>query len=208
MSQSKASLRRALRSALTHKAAADILIDSVKNAQTKINAALDKLDADSEVALDTNYAATCAIAAPLNADAAIAEQDRSSLRRIMRSKLKSKKAADTLVDAIAALHSKFNSMLAKLDAEAGTLNDVNYVSTLAVSVLAPNAPTAAPTANKASLRRKMEVAMSHRKLANSLLDGVVAAENALNAALAKLDAGTINGQMASLKVSVIDPESN
>lgn len=205
MPQHKQTRRKTLRSALAHKAAADKFIDSLAGMQAKLNAALDKLDADSELALDTDYVASCALPAPLLADAVYPAQNKSSMRRIWRSKLKHKKLADALIEALAGLESNFNAMLAKLDAEAGTLDDTDYVSSLAVAAISPDAASLGQ--HKASLRKTMIDAMAHKKLGNEIVDAVAATQAAFNAVLAKLDAATISGQCAALKVSAIDPDS-
>jgi hypothetical protein len=44
-------------------------------------------------------------------------------------------------------------------------------------------------------------------LADQIIDAVIGAQAAFNAALVLLDAGTITGVMAPLEVSVLDPES-
>ena len=61
--------------------------------------------------------------------------------------------------------------------------------------------------HKASMRKALRSALSHKKLADQLLDNMVATQSAFNAVLVKLDAATINGQCAALKVSVLNPDS-
>jgi len=54
MSQSKASLRKKVRSALANKEAADDILEAINKLQTTLNAILVKLDADTGVT-DTDY---------------------------------------------------------------------------------------------------------------------------------------------------------
>jgi len=161
--------------------------------------------ADAIGGLDTNYVASCSLPSPILADGVYPAQNLSSMRRVWRSKLKHKRLADTLIEALAGLESNFNAMLAKLDAEAGTLDDTDYVSSLAVAAISPDAASLGQ--HKASLRKTMIDAMAHKKLGNEIVDAIAAAQNSFNAVLAKLDAATINGQCAALKVSAIDPDS-
>jgi hypothetical protein len=60
-------------------------------------------------------------------------QNKASLRQILRSGLASKKGGDHVADKIKELQTKLNALLAKLDADAG-VTDVNYASTLGVTV--------------------------------------------------------------------------
>jgi hypothetical protein len=204
MSQHKASLRRSIRSALKHKGVADKLIDSLADVQNKLNAAIDKLAADNPASLDTNYAATQGIAAPFKADDKVAGQSKTSTRSKLRSTMKHKRAADAVADAMEQLQARHNAMLAKLDAEAGTLDDTNYASTLGVSVMNPSAATLGQ--NKASLRKIMRSAMSHQRLADQIVDGIIATQSALNAVLAQLDTSVLTGIAAKKIASPIKPD--
>ena len=162
--------------------------------------------ANAIAGLDTDYVAACAIASPFSADAVISgAANKASIRRVMRSSLAKKKLADDYIDALAAIDAQFNILLAKLDAEAGTLNDGNYAALLTLSAIDPDA--AHYGQNKASMRKALRSAMAHKKLADQLLDNLVAAQAAFNAVLPLLDAATIHGSCAALEVSVLDPDS-
>lgn len=163
--------------------------------------------ADAIGGLDTDYEATAAITDLFEADGEGEDaQHRASLRRSLRSALKHRRLADEISDSLEEIQVAFNAMLAKLDAEAGTLDDGDYEDTLAVSAIDPDAE-GFDAQHKASFRRTMRSALSHRRLADEILDSIKAMQDAFNAALALLDAATVNGQAAALKVAVIDPDA-
>lgn len=206
MSQHRATLRRSLQSALKHRKLADSLLDSLSELQTKFNLAMDKLDADDEADLDTDYAATASVALLLDADAVgTAGQHRASLRKTLQSSLSHRRLANSILDSMTDMQSNMNALLVKLDAEAGTLAGTDYEATLAVEVT--DADVAGHGQHKASMRRSLESALSHRRLANQIADSIEGMEKALNAALAQIDTGAITGVMAALKVSVVVPDA-
>lgn len=155
--------------------------------------------------LDTNYVSLGTISSPFLSDEVNSAQDKASIRRVMRSVLKHKALADTLIDSLAVLEANYNALLIKLDAEAGTLNDQNYASSLSVVALSPDAHSHGQ--HQASFRKTLRSALSHARLADQITDGIAASEAALNSALAKLDTANINGQMAALKVTAIIPDA-
>ena len=57
--------------------------------------------------------------------------NKSNLRRTLEVALANRKLSDDLIDAIVAMETSYNALLAKLDADAG-VTDVDYESTLAV----------------------------------------------------------------------------
>jgi len=157
--------------------------------------------------LDTNYESSGAITDLFEADDVQAgAQHKATLRASLRSALAHRKLADEIADSIEEIQVAFNAMLAKLDAESGTLNDVNYASTLGVTALAPDA-VGSGAQHKASLRKSLRSALAHRRLADQLLDNIKSMQDAFNSTLALLDAATVNGQTATLKVSVMNPDA-
>lgn len=206
--QHKATLRVSLRSALSHRRLANELIDGIKLAQDQFNAAMDKLDADSAVALDTDYEATLAISSDeaFEADEQKAgAQHKATLRRSLRSALSHRRLADEIADSVEEAQTAINAMLVKLDAEAGTLDDTDYESTLALEVTAADTNEAGAQ-HKATLRRSLRSALSHRRLADQILDAIVGLQGAMNSALAQLDTSSVNGNMAQFKVTAIEPD--
>lgn len=204
--QNASSMRRRLRSAVSHKKLADELLDSIQDSQDKLNATLDKLDADTAGALDTDYEATGEITDLFEADGESTDaQHKQSLRRSLRSALAHRHMADEIADSIEEWQASYNSWLQKLDAEGGTLNDTDYVSSLGVDAIDSDA-AGEDAQHGQSFRRSMESAMADRSLSDAVLDAISGMQEAMNASMALLDAGTVNGAHATLKVSPIDPD--
>lgn len=204
--QNASSLRRRLRSAVAHKRLADTLLDSLKESQTALNAALDKLDADSDVALDTDYEATLAISPVVEFDGkGTGAQHGQSLRKTLRSALAHRRLADEIADAMEEWQVAFNAWMAKLDAEAGTLASTDFVADLAVEVVDADGE-GYDAQHKATLRKSLISALANRPLADTILTSIVEMQEAMNASLAALDAGDVNGEHAGFKVAVIDPD--
>jgi len=204
--QNKASMRSSLRSALTHKKAVDEFLDSLKDSQSKWNNAMDKLQADTPAALDTNYYSTQKISDIYEADGEnFGSQHKASLRETMRSALAHRKLADELCDALEEFQTAHNALMAKLDTEAGVLSDTNYVSLLQVSPIAGDSE-GSEAQHHASLRKSLHSALANKSLANRIMDAILGIQSALNSELALLDTGTVAGS-SSRKVSVIDPDT-
>lgn len=207
MSQHKATLRKSMRSAVSHRRLADEILDSLANVQAKWNTTMDKLDVDTAAALDTDYATTGSISDVFEADGEGSDaQHKASLRRSLRSALKHKKLADEICDALEEMSVAYNAMLVKLDVQAGTLTDVDWVSTLGLDIIDPDGEGSGAQ-HKASLRKTLISAMSHRRLANEIMDAITGVQEAMNSSLAALDAGTVNGGHAGFKVSELDPDA-
>lgn len=207
--QNRSTLRSRLRSALAHRSSATTILSDIIATQNALNSALSKLDADSVGALDTDYVATCSIPAAnkLSPDAVTsAAADKATLRRIMERGIGHRAAADEYMDALVELQTAHAALLAKLDAEAGTLAGTNYAATLSVHP-ALSASAYKPAQSNASLRSIMRAGMANESLADQMLDNLIAAQNSFNSALAKIDAHTINGQCAQFVVTVLDMES-
>jgi hypothetical protein len=204
-SQNKATMRKKLRSALAHKKAADTLLDSILSTQSKWNSAMDKLQADSPVALDVNYLTTQGITPLYEADGVnLGSQHKASLRATMRSALAHRKLADELCDALEEFQTAHNALMAKLDAEAGTLASVDFLSSLGVQVLDADAE-GSEAQHKASLRKSLRSALADKELADSIMDALSGLQAALNSELALLDTSVVTGSSGN-KVSVIDPD--
>lgn len=206
MSQHKRSLREVLVSGLANKKLANAYIDGLVAAQTQFNAAMDKLDAESgEPTIATDYG-TLAIASVLSADAPLRAQNTATPRKSMRSAMMNKRVGDALVDSLSDAQSAVNAMLAKLDAQAGTLADTDFEATLAIQAI--DADSSLPGAqNKAPARKVMTAAIAHRKGADMVMDALVALADAMDAALAQIDTGSVSTMMAAYKVAVIDPDA-
>ena len=132
-SRSKTTKREKLRSAMSHKRAADAWLDALATSQAQWNSAMAKLDPDTAAALDADYVSTQSLSSLYEADGEEAgAAHKSSLRLTMRSAFAHKRLADEMADSMEEWQASYGAMLAKLDAEAGTLNDTNYVSLLAV----------------------------------------------------------------------------
>lgn len=209
--QHRTSKRVSLRSALKHKKLADDLLDSLVSTQTSFNALMDKIDADNSATLDVDYVSTQTADNDFAPDAIGSDaQHKSTFRNTMRSAVSHKALADEIMDAMEELETTYNALLAKLDAEAGILNDVDYASTL--GIVATDSDGVGSAQHKASFRVSLKSALSHSSLANDILDTITGAQTAMNAALAQLDGdagvGALVGRYTPLKVTVVNPDSN
>ncbi len=156
--------------------------------------------------LDTNYAATQALTTSWDPDASLPGQHKASARNTLRSALAHRRMADELADALAEFQAAYSALLVKLDAEAGTLSDGNYESTLGVAAIDPE-DASLPAQHKAKMRRSLRAALANTSLADSILDAIAGMQASLNSALAALDDADILGNMAALQVAVIDPDA-
>ncbi len=128
------------------------------------------------------------------------------MRKVVQSALSHRRLANELLDGLEELQVAYNALLVKLDAEAGTVNDADYEASLAVEVIDADGH-GRDAQHKASLRRSLRSALAHKNTADLLIDALADMQEALNSALAAIDAGTINGTMSALKVSVLSPDS-
>jgi len=205
--QHRATRRQALRSALAHKKAADQVLAAINSLQASWNGTMDKLDADTDVALDTDYVASAAAVTPINADVGIGgAQHKATLRQALRSALAHKKLADEIIETIAESATAYAVMLAKLDAEAGTLAATDWVATAGVSVVNPD-DFLGGAQHKATLRVSLRSALANKSLADDILAALSELQTDMNASLAALDAGSVNGAHAAFKVTVLDPDA-
>jgi predicted DNA-binding ribbon-helix-helix protein len=209
MSQHKASLRKSFQKAISHKNLANKILDDVLGIQTQLNAALDKIDADDTGSMDTDYANLVVTASEY--DAYYNAQNKADMRKILINRLSHKKLANEIIDSIEELQVAFNQLLAKIDNESGTLSSTNFVSTLSVDVIDVDAASS-EAQHKAPFRKSLQKALSHKKLANELLDALAGAQTAFNNALAQLDidaaggTGALVGLYTPFKVTAISPD--
>lgn len=132
-------------------------------------------------------------------------QHKSTLRRTLQSSLSHRKMANEVADSIEEFQTALNAWMVKLDAESGTLNDTDYVSTLGLDVIDSDG-VGSEAQHKSSFRRSMQSALSHKRLADQILDAISGMQGAMNSSLAALDAGSVNGAHAGFKVDPIDPD--
>lgn len=207
MGQHKATKRQSLRSAMAHRKLADTILDSIAASQAQFNAAMDKLDADTSAALDTDYEASLAISTPVEFDGDGSNaQHKQSLRKSLRSALAHKKLADEIADALEEQQVAFNAFLVKLDAEGGTLTSTDFASSLGLDVIDADAE-GSEAQHKRSFRETLRSALAHRSLANDIMDALSGLQTNMNNSLAALDAGSVNGAHAGFKVSELDPDA-
>ena len=210
MSQHKSLFRKSLRSALKHKNLADMILDDILAIQTQFNLAMDKMDADDSSAMDIDY--NTLNVAVSEYDAAGSGQHKADLRKTLRSALSHKKLADEIVDSIEEAQANFNALMAKIDADAGTLSVGNVSGFSLVAIGADSVGSDAQ--HKATFRKSLRSAMSHRRLADQIIDAIEGIQEATNSALAQLDVdaagatGALTGLYVPFKVTAIDPDSN
>ena len=209
MSQHKATLRKSARSALRHKNLADKILDDVLGMQVALNAALDKIDADNTASMDTDYVSLVVTASEY--DAQYNAQNKADMRKILINALSHKRLANEIIDSIEELQVAFNQLLAKIDAEGGTLSSTNFESSLAVVAIDSDV-AGSEAQHKASFRKSLQKAVAHKKLANELLDAISGAQSAFNSTLAQLDVdaagatGALVGLYTPFKVTEISPD--
>jgi hypothetical protein len=202
----RATLRRSLQSALKHRSAANELLDGIVRAQVAMNAMLDKLDADDTADLDEDYESSTAITHMFQADEpALPARHKATLRRTFTVALSHRSLANEVVDVMEEIQTAINATLVKLDAQEGELDDDDFEALLSVSVTDADSELL-PAQHRASVRRSLTVALSHRRLARVIVDAIVEMQQNLNAALAQIDTGDIQGEMAQYKVETIEPD--
>lgn len=208
MAQHKQSLRKSLRSALSHKKLADDLLDSIVASQTRMQAIIEKLDANTSGTADTDFAASLPSTQTMDADAAgTLAQHKASLRKSLRSAIKHKALADDMLDSLEELEVAMDALVVKLDAEAGVIDDGDYVDTLSLVVDLADS-VVGPAQNKASRETILRSGLSHKRLADVILSSIGGMQSQMNAALALCDAGFAAGDFATagIEVPTIDPE--
>ena len=131
----KQTIRKALRSALSHKKLADEIADFIEEMQAAHNAAMAKLDADSPILGDVDYVSSLGLSVIDDDGEGSEAQHKTSLRKSLRSAMRNKRAADQIMDALKAMQESFNASMALLDA--GTVAGAH--AALQVAALDPDA---------------------------------------------------------------------
>jgi len=188
MAQHQASNQKTLRSALKHKKAADAILDSISALLTNVAAAKVKIAADTNATWDVNYASTLAVTA-VDFDLASTGQHKSTMRSVIRSSMAHKRLADAIVDGIEDAQVSLNAVLAKMDAGAGTLDavDANW-DALAITRLVSPDTVRDGAQHKATLRKSLRSAISHKTLADFILDSLVSIESDVNGMITSIKA--------------------
>jgi len=162
------------------------------------------VDENDGVSID--YEAEAAISDLLDPGAIFASQYRTSIRAALRKNLHHRRLADEMLRALTSFQASFNALLIKLDDQAGTLTDADFESTLAVSVIDADG-VGIDAQFKAPLRLSLQKALANARLGNRIMDALVGLQESLNAALVKIDAEELLGEMENLVVEVLDPEA-
>lgn len=136
---------------------------------------------------------------------------KSSNTRSLRSALRHKRAADTLLADLAELGTNITGAAAKVAADTNTTWDTDYVATWA-SAETDWDLEGTESQHKASLRKVMISSLSHKRLANEMVDAMEEAQVSLNVVLAQMDAdsGTlsIDSVYEAFRITdVIDPDA-
>lgn len=133
-------------------------------------------------------------------------QNKASRRRVLRSSLKHKGAADRLLDAIETMTENIAAARVKVAADTDTSWDTDYVSTLGVTELDLDSPQLGGP-HRASLRKMLIDKLAHKALGNDLTDVVEESQVTLNLVLAQMDtdAGTLSDDTTYEAYRVIDP---
>ena len=114
-------------------------------------------------------------------------QHKRSNRDTLRSALKHKVAADTILDSIDELAIKIVLVESKIAADANGTWDTDYEASHAVTEVDMDAKSIGQ--HKRSIREVLKSSMSHKRLANEIADTIEEAQVSLNAVLVKMDAG-------------------
>lgn len=138
-------------------------------------------------------------------------QHKASKRASLRSALKHTKLANNILDSLATSQTAFNALMDKIDADNSATLDVDYVSTQTVDLDFDPDATGTDAQHKSTFRNSLRKALSHKALADEILDAIDELEVTHNALLAKLDAevGILNDTdyASALGSSVTDSDS-
>jgi hypothetical protein len=193
---------------MAHRRLADEVLDSLADSQSKFNSLTAQLTANPKASGNTSVAAH-AIADIFEADGeGSGAQHKASLRKSMRSALAHKRLADEICDALEEFAVAQNALVAKLDADlaTGAYDETDYEASLALEVVDADAE-GSEAQHKASLRKSLRSALSHRRLADEIIDAIAEAQSQYNAALAILDTAYIAGAFDDVSVSELDPDA-
>ena len=188
MAQHKASDRRSLRSALRHKRAADTLLDAITQLDTNTAGAAAKVAADTNLSWDTDYEALWGVT-ETDWDATGSEaQHKAPIRKVLQNALAHRRLANEIADALEEAEVSLNGVLAQMDADAGTLSaDPVYEAYRITDVIDADAE-GSEAQHKASFRRSLRSALSHKELADSIIDDLVARQEAINSLIDDIQA--------------------
>lgn len=188
MAQHKASDRRSLRSALRHKRAADSWLDDLAELKTNIAGARAKVAADSNGSWDNDYESLWGVD-ERDWDAEGSEaQHKAPLRKVLQNALSHKKLANEVADIMEEAQVSLNAVLAQMDADSPTLSgDPTYEAYRIADVIDADAE-GSEAQHKASFRRSMRSALSHRGLANRLLADMLSVQEEINALIDDIQA--------------------
>ncbi len=117
----------------------------------------------------------------------MAAQHKATQRKTLRSALKHKVAADTILDSMSSLTTNIAAARAKIAADTNLTWDTDYAATLSVKAIDMDLPSIGQ--HKRTMRQVLISSMSHRRLANEIADTIEEAQISLNALLVKMDAG-------------------
>lgn len=120
-------------------------------------------------------------------------QHKATDRRSLRSALRHKRAADTWLDVVSEMATNVVGAAAKVAADTDGTWDTDYEATWASSEIDWDA-TGEDAQHKAAMRKVMINSLSHKKLANEIVDAIEEAQISFNAVLAQMDAdaGTLS----------------
>jgi len=180
MAQHKASNSRTLRSAMRHKAAADSWLDDGINAIQGEGAVLVKMNADANGTWDTDYVAEHGT--PLyDTDNILLGQYKRTLREIMIGSLAHKNLANKICNTLEEISVSYNAVLAQMDADGGTLsNDATYEAFRIKNEDLLSGGQREGGQHQATTTRSLRSALSHRDLANKLIDDMAALQKQVN----------------------------
>lgn len=139
-------------------------------------------------------------------------QHKATRRQSMRSALAHRRLADELLDSLADSQSKFNGLVAQLDAEDKDSGNHTSVAAFAISDVFEADGEGSGAQHKASLRKSLRSALAHKKLADEIADAMEEMATAQNALVTKLDADLDTGSYsdtdyaASLALEAIDAD--
>jgi len=138
-------------------------------------------------------------------------QHKASYTRSLRSALRHKRAADTLLGDLSKLQANIVDVAAKIAADTNVTWDTDYAATLSVAETDWDLK-GGEGQHRAPLRAVLKSSLSHKRLANEIVDAMEEAQVSLNAVLIQMDAdgGTlsIDSTYEAYRIAdVIDPDA-
>ena len=186
MAQHKSSRRATLRSAMRHKASADLLLDTMEELTANIAAARAKIAADTNTTWDTDYVATAGVES-VDFDVKTVGQHEQPARKVIIDKLAHKRLGNEVTDILEESQVTLNLILAQMDADAGTLSDdATYEAFRISDAIRTDSVLQGP--HKADFQKIMIVAMKHRQFGKSIAEELAAVQSELNAMIDDIQA--------------------